>query len=59
MSYNRGEGHGKAKLSEIDVLTIRDLLSNSGYTQKQIGEMFGVNSRTVSGIKQGTVWGHL
>jgi hypothetical protein len=55
----RGTNHGNSKLSEHDVSTIRDLLSNSNYTQKQIGEMFGVRQSTIHKINTGKRWRHL
>lgn len=48
-----------SKLSLKQVTEIRRLLSSKEYTQKEIGNMFGVNSRTVSNIKCGINWKRL
>lgn len=52
---SRGERNGAAKLTEADVRAIR---AASG-TQTSIGERFGVEQTTVSGIKRHASWAWL
>lgn len=52
----RGSKNPKSKLSEIDVMFIRYWLSLGKWTQKQIGEVFGVAQTTISGINSGDTW---
>jgi hypothetical protein len=51
--------HGAAKIQSKDVNTICFLYSTKMYTQKEIGDLFGINSRTVSSIIKGTHWKHV
>ena len=51
--------HPNYKLSETDVLEIRQLLEQGKLTNKEIGKSFGVNRRTISGIKTGQTWKNL
>lgn len=51
----RGVGHGMAKLSERDVLSIR-LASG---TNRQIADRFGIDRTTVGRIRRGVTWRHL
>lgn len=53
----RGKGHTATTLSEEDVLQIMAL--RGLHTQVELGEMFGVNHRTISQIHLGTRWGWL
>lgn len=50
-----GEHHGRAKLSEPEVIAIRDAAG----TQREIAAMFGVSQGHVSDIKRGTKWSYL
>lgn len=56
---SRGEQHGQAKLTESCVREIKRLLKLGRYTQKQIGEMFGVHANSISNIKVGKNWKHI
>ena len=56
---NRGENHGGAKLTEAQVLEIKELLTNTNLSQKEIGKMFGVLNPQISSIKTGRRWSHL
>lgn len=51
----RGEGHGKSKLSAEQVLAIRA----DSRKQREIAASYGVSQRTVWGVKNGHVWGHV
>lgn len=53
----RGNKHGRAKLSEGDVRTIRSLIGTA--LQKDIAAMFGVEQSSISNIRRGRNWGHL
>jgi len=52
----RGERHGMSKLTEQDVLTVRQLLSEGNLWQKEIGRLFGVSAPTISYIKSKKTW---
>lgn len=51
-----GENNGQAKLTEEQVIEIRELLKDGQYSQQKIGEMFGVDQTTISNIKLGRSW---
>jgi len=54
----KGSKHGGAKLTEQNVLKIRELLS-SGKLQKEIAEQFNVHVNTIGRIKNKLNWGHV
>ena len=52
--------HGAAKLTAEQVVEIRNLFTNGTKLKlKAIGELYGVDQRTVSSIKCGSHWKHL
>lgn len=51
-----GEANPAAKLTEQDVLEIRELLE-AGMMCKEIAECYPVDRSTVSKIKRGVIWG--
>lgn len=51
-----GERHGRAKLSEEDVLAIRTLYDKGEYDQYQLADKFHVTQATISGIICGKIW---
>ena len=53
------ERHGKAKLTKEQVRMIRDLWDSNKYLQRELGEVFGINSRTVSSLVNYTHWKHV
>lgn len=53
---NAGEKHGMSKLTRGDVKMIRGMYSGGGYTQKDIGEKFGVRDSTVCLIVNKKRW---
>lgn len=55
---SRGEGRTFAKLTEKQVLEIRDLLAK-GYTQTTIAGMFNITQALVSLIKLKKAWKHI
>lgn len=54
----RGEQNGAAKLADVEVLSIRRLLS-AGRAQRDIAARFGVSQQTIANIKSGKRWGHI
>ncbi len=53
-----GASNGRARLSEADVIAIRQLRAD-GHTNKQVAQRFGVCSSTVDAIKRRVNWRHL
>ena len=53
-----GEAHGMSKLTEGDVLTIREL-SAAGYAQEAIARKFGIGHSTVSDVVNRKSWKHI
>lgn len=47
---NKGEKHTNSKLTDNEVLEIRDLYKHKIYKQRELGEMYGVSQRQVSVI---------
>ena len=54
-----GQDASAAKLTNKDVLQIRNLYSTGNYTQKELGQRFCVNQSTVSSIVRGATWVHI
>lgn len=57
-SRPRGESHGRGKLMEADVLRIRRLCE-SGETQQDVADLFGIKQPTVSDIVRRRKWTHI
>ena len=55
---SRGEQHGRAKLTEADVLEIKTLLFK-GILQQAIADQFGISPQLISKIKLGKRWTHV
>ncbi len=53
-----GESNGRAKLTQSDVLRIRQLLQD-GESLTAIGKMFDVTDSTISKIKRGVNWSNI
>jgi hypothetical protein len=53
-----GESNGSSKLLDVDVRSIRRLLSQR-QTQQSIADRFGVSQRTISDINLGKKWRHV
>lgn len=53
-----GSRNGSAKLTEQDVMKIKDLLAQ-GFSQSQIAKRFGVHQTNISEISLGRAWNHL
>lgn len=56
---NDGQRNGRSKLTERQVLYIRELLLQGNFLQRQIAEMFNVTRMTVSDIKGKRSWAKL
>jgi DNA-binding MarR family transcriptional regulator len=55
----RGEEAGPAVLTEWEVREIRFLYEEGHYSQRELGERFGVHQMTISDIVRGKTWSHL
>ena len=55
----RGSRNGWAKLTEVDIKSIRILASMSSLSQKEIADRFRVTSENIHHILSGKTWGHV
>jgi len=55
----KGEKHGRAKLSEDQVLEIRRIFATGEYTKTALGKMFGVSGRLIGYIVNRKRWEHI
>jgi len=55
----RGEAVSTSKLTETQVLSIREKYATGEYTQSELGKEFKVRGETISKIVKGTRWAHL
>lgn len=55
---NKGVNHGNSKLTEKDVIRIRQL-AEGNKPQKEIAKMFGITKGLVSAIKRRAAWRHV
>jgi len=55
----RGEKHKRAKLTESDVLDIRRICNTGNYSQKKLGEKYGVHPSLIYRINKNLIWRHL
>lgn len=55
---HQGIKHHNAKLTEEDVLQIKELIKN-GLLQTTIGKMFNISTSIINNIKQGRGWKHI
>lgn len=55
----RGEAHGKHILSENDVLEIRRMYRNGGYSYADLGQRFHVSRMQIGRVVTMKAWGHL
>lgn len=54
----KGSAHGRAMLTEEDILEIR-LRTSHGEYQREVAKLFGVSKTTVSEIVSRKHWGHI
>jgi hypothetical protein len=57
-SLKRGSSAGNSRLTEKDVIEIKELLKN-GLTQREIGEKYSVSRAAINNIAMGTTWKHV
>jgi len=55
----RGFKNGMTKLNEKQVRVIKYLLKTNYLTQKEIGEIFDVNKKTIGAIKRNKTWKYI
>jgi len=55
----KGSAVGNSKLTESQVMEIRDLLAKGNLTGKQIGDIYNVHQCTISYINTGKTWTHI
>lgn len=55
----RGEQHGRARLTEADVLEIRRIYAAGEMAQHPLAHRFGVSRSLIKDIVQGKCWRHL
>lgn len=55
----KGTRNPKAILTPHDIFSIRDTYSDGCVTQRDIAEVYGVNSSTINAILTGRNWGHI
>lgn len=51
--HPRGSGHGNSKLSDDDVVAIREAYASGGYTMVDLGNAYGVTHGTISYVVRG------
>jgi len=55
----KGEANGHSKLTRREVVEIRRLYATGDYTQRELGEMFGVSDVCISLIVRRKRWAHV
>jgi hypothetical protein len=55
----KGEENGQSKLTDPDVINIRELFQAGGVTQTQLSLQFGVSKTTISDVIRRKVWKHI
>ncbi len=58
-NWARGEAHGASKLSESDVVDIRELHDVEGFSQTTLACAFGVTHVAIWRIVRGKRWAHV
>lgn len=54
-----GEAHGSSKLTASEVTEIREKYSTGSYTQREIGQEYGVTQTTIGHVVRHETWTHL
>lgn len=57
-ALHRGVDNGRAKLTPVDVLVIREAVK-SGAERKTLARRYGVDPQTIGGIAHGRLWKHI
>lgn len=56
---NRGQKNGSAKLTESDVVAIRQMYASNKYLMKEIAGIYGMSNGGIRSIIRGFVWKHV
>lgn len=56
---NKGSNNGSSKLTESDVIVIKQLLKDTKILHKEIAKTFNVSRVLITGIKSGRFWSHI
>lgn len=59
VNFSRGENRPLAKLTGDDVLEIRKLHINDGYSQRELADMYNVSSTTIHKVVNYKSWKHV
>ncbi|UUV46572.1 HNH endonuclease [Bacillus phage vB_BanS-Thrax3] len=59
LSKNKGEDSSLAKLTEKDVIRLRETYANGNYSYKEIGEMFNISTMQAYRIVKKQRWKHV
>jgi hypothetical protein len=59
MSDRNGEKNGQAKLTECEVIKIRDLYAHGGYSYGKLASMYGIHFITIRDIVKRYKWRHI
>ena len=59
LGIKRGSDNGNSKLTEREILEIRNLCLNPNLTYTEIGKKFNVSYRTISLIVNNKIWKHI
>ncbi len=57
--HRRGEAHGRAKLTRLQVLRIRDVYSYGNHTHKSLALMYHIGPTAITHCLSGDNWKHL
>ncbi len=55
----RGEKCGMSKMTRENVIKLREMYSTGDYTQKQLGDLFGITQVNTSSIVRRKIWAHI
>ena len=56
---HRGEAHGRAKLTEVEVIEIRERYPAGNISQSELGREYGVYQTLISGVVNRQRWAHV
>lgn len=54
-----GDANPKAKLTQHDVMKIRQLYATGNYSQRELGQQFGVSKQNIADIVHRRIWKHV
>ena len=56
---SRGEKHGRSRLTEVDIRSIRDEIASRSATARSLAKRYGVHPSTISLAVRGKNWAHI